>query len=285
MAELQDSSQMVFLLIGVVLVSLFAIRGWRLGLIRQLLSIIALAIAYAVAYFGGKYLIPILRPIGFADQLLAVIGGLIIGVVVYAGLSIVSGILFKRTAHQSVSLLRFGFGISGAILGAAFGVFLLLVGAVGIRLVGSIAEHELTEKKHKTAVVSPMATRLAKIKRSLSQGPAGAMVEKVDPIPQSVYSILGKVGEVTSDPDSFSRFAENPNIQALSVHPKIVALQNDPEIAKAAEAQDYFTLLRNPKLVEAANDPEVIRLVGTLDLNKALDFALKPAPKSASGKR
>jgi hypothetical protein len=113
------------------------------------------------------------------------------------------------------------------------------------------------------------------------------VVEKVDPVPQNVYSLLGKVGQMSSDPDSFSRFAENPSVQALSVHPKILALQNDPEISKAAEAQDFLSLLRNPKLVEAANDPEVIRLIGTLDLDKALDFALKPSqkPPPAAGNR
>jgi hypothetical protein len=285
MVEQQDSSQTVFLVIGAVLVFLFALRGWRLGLVRQALSIVAVAIAYVAAFFGGKFLIPVLRPLGFPDQILTAIGGLIIGVIVYVGLAIVWGVLFKRTAHQSAAILRYSFGISGAVLGAAFGVFLLLVGVVGIRLLGSIAEHELSGKKHRSVAPNPVAARLALIKRSLSQGPTGAVVEKVDPIPQSVYSVLGKVGQVTSDPDSFARFAENPSVQALSTHPKILALQNDPEIAKAAEAQDFLALLRNRKLVEAANDPEVIRLIGTLDLDKALDFALKPSQKSASGNR
>ena len=281
MAEQNDTSQLVFLVLAAVLVSLFAMRGWRLGLVRQALSIVAVAAAYAAAFFGGKFLIPILRPLGFPDQILVAIGGLILGTVVFVGLSIVAGILFKRTEHQSASIVRYGFGISGAVLGAAFGLFLVLVTVVGIRLVGSIAEHELSGKKHHGVTVSPMATRLAEMKRSISQGTTGALVEKVDPVPQGVYSLLGKVGEMSSSPDSFTRFAENPNVQALSTHPKILALQNDPEISKAAEEQDFLALLRNPKLVEAANDPEVMRLVGTLDLEKALDYALKPAPKPA----
>lgn len=280
--EQQDSSQMIFLGLGAVFVILFAIRGWRLGLVRQALSIVAIAAAYAAAFFGGKFLIPVLRPLGFPDQVLTLIGGVILGAAVYFGLSIVWGLLFKRTEHQSAAIIRYGFGLSGALLGAAFGLFLFLVGIVGIRLVGSIAEHELSGKKHRNTTSNPVANRLARIKQSISQGTAGAVVEKVDPIPQSVYNLLGKVGEVTGDPDSLSRFSDNPNVRALSVHPKIVALQNDPEIAKAAEAQDFLSLLRNPKLVDAANDPEVIRLVGSLDLNKALDFALKPSEKPAA---
>lgn len=278
MAEQHDSSQLIFLGLGAVMVILFAIRGWRLGLVRQTLSIVAVGAAYAAAFFGGKYLIPILRPIGFPDQILTLIGGLIVGAAVYFGISLISGLLFKRTEHQSAAIVRFGFGFSGALLGAAFGLFLFLVGTVGIRLLGSIAEHELSGKKHrKTAASNPVASQLARIKHSISQGPAGAVVEKVDPIPRSVYDLLGKVGEMTSDPDSLNRFSDNPNVKALSVHPKIVALQNDPEIAKAAEEQDFLALLRNPKLVDAANDPEVIKLVGSLDLTKAIDFALKPS--------
>jgi hypothetical protein len=284
MAEQQDSSQLIFLGLGAVVIILFAIRGWRLGLVRQALSIVAVAAAYAAAFFGGKYLIPFLRPIGFPDQILTVIGGLILGAVVYCGISVVSGLLFKRTEHHGAGFLRFGFGFSGAILGAAFGVFLLLVGAVGIRLLGSIAEHELSGKKNRGAASNPVASRLALIKRSLSEGPAGAVVEKVDPIPHGVYDILGKVGQMSSNPESISRFSDNPNVKALSSHPKIIALQNDPEIAKAAEEQDFLSLLRNPKLVAAANDPEVISLVGALDLNNALDFALKPAPEKPAAR-
>src|SRR5688572_26309419 len=138
MAEQQDSSQMIFLALGAVLVFLFAMRGWRLGLVRQALSIVSVAAAYAAAFFGGRFLIPILRPLGFPDQILTLIGGLILGVAVYVGISIVSGVLFKRTEHQSAALVRYGFGLSGAVLGAAFGLFILLVGVIGIRLLGSI---------------------------------------------------------------------------------------------------------------------------------------------------
>jgi uncharacterized membrane protein required for colicin V production len=282
MVEQHDPSQLVFLALAAVVIGLFAVRGWRLGLVRQALNIVSVVAAYGGAYFGAKFLIPVLRPIGFPDQILMGIGGLIAGLVIFVGLSIVWGVLFKRTAHQSSALVRYGFGISGAVLGAAFGFFLVLLGAVGIRLLGSIAEHELTGKKHPNSASNPVATRLARIKRSISQGTTGAVVAKVDPIPADVYSLLGKVGEMSSDPESLTRFSENPNVRALSMHPKIVALQNDPEIAKAMEAQDFLTLLRNPKLVAAANDPEVIRLVGALDLNKALDFALKPSQKPAA---
>jgi uncharacterized membrane protein required for colicin V production len=282
MVEQQDPSQLVFLALAAVVIILFAARGWRLGLVRQALNIVAVVAAYAGAYFGAKFLIPVLRPIGFPDQILMGIGGLIAGLVIFVGLSIVWAVLFKRTAHQGSALVRYGFGISGAVLGAAFGLFLVLLGAVGIRLLGSIAEHELSGNKRRNAASNPVATRLARIKRSISQGATGAVVAKVDPIPTDVYSLLGKVGEMTSDPESLSRFGDNPNVRALSAHPKIVALQNDPEIAKAVEAQDFLTLLRNPKLVSAANDPEVIRLVGALDLNKALDFALKPSQKPAA---
>jgi hypothetical protein len=286
MVETHASSQTPFFVLATFLVLLMAWRGWRLGLVRQALSIIALVMAYAVAFFGGRFLIPVLRPIGFPDRVLSVVGGALLGFGVYVVFAAFSGLVFKRTEHQSSRLIRYGFGLSGALLGAVFGLFLVLVSVVGIRVLGSLAEHELTEHsgpgaKSRHVPANPVATRLAEMKVSLEQGAAGTVVEKVDPIPGKVYETLGKVGQIVGNADKMERFIGNPKIRALASNPKIVALQKDPEIAKAAEAQDYMALLRNPRLVEALNDPEVMKLLGTVDFEKALDFALKPAQKPA----
>jgi hypothetical protein len=125
-----------------------------------------------------------------------------------------------------------------------------------------------------------MATRLAEMKRSISQGTRAHWWKKSIRFHRAFTACWAKsvrclpariVLRVRGEPERAGAFDAS----------KILALQNDPEISKAAEEQDFLALLRNPKLVEAANDPEVMRLVGTLDLEKALDYALKPAPKPA----
>jgi hypothetical protein len=176
--------------------------------------------------------------------------------------------------------VRFGFGAAGAILGIAFGIFMTVVLAVAIRLVGSVAEASaggaVTSMPRSP---SKLTSGIASLKQTLEHGAAGAVLEKVDPVPNKVYDTLNKVGKMAASPDSLERFADNPKVKTIAVHPKIVALQNDPEIVKAVHEHDFMTLLRHPRIVAAATDPEVLNLLGGFDFEKALDFALRSSEK------
>ncbi len=54
--------QAVFVSFAVILLLFEVVRGWRLGLMRQLARVAALVAAYVAAFFGGRLLVPILRP-------------------------------------------------------------------------------------------------------------------------------------------------------------------------------------------------------------------------------
>jgi uncharacterized membrane protein required for colicin V production len=279
-----DDGQTSFFIGATVLVCLMAYRGWRLGIVRQTFSIFSLGIAYAAAWFGGPYLIQVLRPLGFPDRVLSIIGSALIGTFLYLLFALLSALVFKKTAHQKFGPVRFGFGAAGAILGAAFGIFLVLVLSVAIRLLGSLGENKTVIRNPKSAQPapppSPLTQGLAQLKHSIESGPAGEIITHVDPIPEQVYDTLGKFGRLVANPESLSRFTELPKVKSLSAHPKLLALRDDPDIAKAIREQDFLSLLRNPKLVEAANDPEVAKVVGEFDINKALDAALKEQDQS-----
>jgi hypothetical protein len=66
------------------------------------------------------------------------------------------------------------------------------------------------------------------------------------------------------------------------MHPKIAALRDDPEVARAIRDGDFLALLRHPKVIAAANDSEVLKQLGSFDLQKALDTALKPKPAKSA---
>ena len=266
------------------MVILMTWRGWRLGIVRQTLSLVALGAGYLGGYLFGGYLIPLLRPLGFPDKVLAVFGATILGFLIYVTASITAGILFKRTSQQSVGLIRLGFGFSGALLGAGFGVFLVLVCVIAIRLLGSVADAELRPQQQGRSSAPPTAAarRLAALKHSLENGQAGAFLQQVDPVPEKVYSTLGRVGELAANPQSLERFSNDRQVQHVSAHPKILALRDDPQIAEAIRSGDFLSLLRNPNVIAAANDPEVAKLLGGFDLQKALDQALPAKEKPAS---
>ena len=105
--------QIIFVSFAVVLILLEIIRGWRLGILRQLMRAAAIIAAYAAAFFFGSMTVSLLRPIvKMPDIILSVLGGAILAFLVYALVASVGSILFKRTAQQSSGAVRLVYGLS-----------------------------------------------------------------------------------------------------------------------------------------------------------------------------
>jgi hypothetical protein len=286
-----DSYQATFFLGAGLFVAFTAWHGWRLGILRQLISILALAAAYLIGYFGGSRLGPLLHRISdLPEQALAVLGAVGLGSIVYCCITLIGVIAIKKTAQQSVGLVRLGYGISGSVCGAFYGLFLVWIMVLAIRLLGSVAETQIAVADHPhpahgkpspapalaSAPPNAVIRGLAHMKQSLEQGAAGAMVQQVDPIPGTLYSILHKLGTMVSDDKSVDRFLSYPGVKPLLAHPKIAALQNDPDITRDLVNRNYFALIRNPHIITAANDAEIAELMRKFQFEKALDYALQP---------
>jgi hypothetical protein len=263
-------------------------RGWRLGVVRQVSGLIAVIAAWVCGIFGGKLMAPLLHAVWPGpDRLLSVIGGIALGVAVFLVISVGSAVVFKKTEHQSVGILRLGFGFAGAAVGAAYGLVLVWIAILAVRLLGTAAEAQLAVEKNphfraKSAQPqhSPALSALAQVKRALGDGIVGALVQHIDPVPGSVYSTLGKLGRVIGDPASIERFTKYPGVKPLLDQPRIAALLADSQIQRAVRERNYVALFSNPRLVSAANDPDLGAALRRLDIEKALDFALKPSEPS-----
>ena len=71
--------QIVFLLFAAALLLFEFFRGWRLGIMRQLVRGAAMIAAYAAGYFGGDLMLPLLRPIlKWPDFVLSMLGGAVL---------------------------------------------------------------------------------------------------------------------------------------------------------------------------------------------------------------
>ena len=285
-----DSYQIGFLVGAVLFVAFTAWHGWRLGILRQIINILALAAAYIIGYFGGNTLGPLLRHlVDLPERALAVMGAVGLGFIVYCCITLLGVIAFKKTAEQKAGLVRLGYGISGAACGAFYGLFLVWIMVLAIRLLGSVAETQLaasyypsrTANKHSaTPVPAPtppnaVIRTLAHMKESLEQGATGAVVQQVDPIPGTLYGTLRKLGVMVSDEKSINRFLSYPGVKPLLAHPKIAALQNDPDISRDVVSRNYLSLVRNPHIIAAANDAEIGELMRKFELEKALDYAIR----------
>jgi uncharacterized membrane protein required for colicin V production len=291
--------QTVFISFAIVLILLEIIRGWRLGIMRQLMRVAAVAAGYAAAYFGGDMLVPLLRSsIKMPDIIISAISGAILAVAAYAIIASLGTILFKRTAQQSSGIVRLVYGLSGAALGSCFGVFFIWLILIGLRSVGSIADAQVqarpkpavSRSPSRLSAQSPVSERtpsvanfdidsvtilLARLKNSVEMGRVGDLVKKTDAMPIGVYKTLGEAGTVLSDPETARRFLDSPGARELSEHPKIVALRNDPEIVEMIAQGRLVELLGDPRVVDAVNDPTLAEHVKRFDMKKALEYAGK----------
>ncbi len=272
-----DADSFIFLISALLLILWQTWRGWRLGAARQVVNLAGLIAAYAVAIFGGRLAVPVLRPLGYPDMILALVSGAILGMIVFVGISGTGALLFKKTSQQSVGLVRMGYGATGAFIGLLFGVFTVWLMVLGIRILGTVAESEVRVARKDASRHQPgsMVQGLVEMKRSLEQGRTGEVVNHVDPIPADVYGLLHKISLTVSNAESVNRFLRFPGSQELAAHPKIQALQRDPTVTREIADRNYLALLRNEQIVRAANDPELHQLVSRFELHKALDYALR----------
>jgi membrane protein required for colicin V production len=282
--------QVLFVSFAFILIAFEIVRGWRLGLLRQAVRLLALVCAYGAAIFGGQLLLPIVQPfLRLPDFFISIVAGALLALLVYLVINVLGGILFKRTGQQSAGLVRLLYGICGAAFGIFFGLFGVWLVVVAIRSLGAIAGAEMPATAgapHSFAAVATLApsprpaspaiaVSLAKLKNSIELGSLGEAVKAVDVVPAQSYQTLGKVGSMVSDPRSAERFLSFPGAKELTENPKIVALRDDPEIIELIRQQRFLELLQNPKLIEALNDPALAAEARSFDFQKALDYALK----------
>jgi uncharacterized membrane protein required for colicin V production len=300
MTQLQQSAgspiwQLVFISFAVVLVLFEIVRGWRLGVMRQVMRVIAIVAAYAAAYFGGQLLVPVARPLlKIPDIVLSILCGAVLALLVYAIVAGVGTIVFKRTRQKSSAVVRFFYGLSGAVIGLFFGAFLVWLVVVGVRSIGAVADAQVREHGAQSAAPqrnlhaidvrlgmldssdqsASLMTTLARLKNSLEMGAVGDVVKKSDAVPTKTYETLGKIGQVVSNPEIADRFLSFPGAHELSEHPRIVALRDDPHIQDLIAQGRFLDLLQDQRLIDAVNDPTLLEELRKFDLQRALDFAI-----------
>jgi hypothetical protein len=290
--------QLVFISFAIVLVLFQVVRGWRLGVMRQFARIGALIAAYAAAFFGGRFIVPVARPfLKMPDVVISILGSAVLAILVYAIISSLGRLLFKRTGQHDSLIVRFLSGSTGALLGIFFGAFLVWLIVVGVRAIGAVADAQVHGQPTSRLAPQPQSlhavdmrrrllaesneepptliTSLARLKNSLELGALGDVVKKADLVPTQTYETLGKVGQAFSDPEVAQKFLFFPGAHELSEHPKIIALRNDQQIIEMIEQGRFIELLQNQRIIEAVNDPTLVEQIKKFDLQEALDYATK----------
>ena len=271
MSSIPTTSLWLWLAAGLYL--LFEIwRGWRRGVMRHGMSVLALIVAGGVgwifAWMTGiisDRIIPLPYPAG------RLLFGLTAALAFYFAAVALSSLLFKKTAQQPAGIVRLFYGAGGGLFGLIFGLLILWGGVSIFRTLGAVAEARQS---------APGDGQFVAIKESLEEGATGSLVEQVDIVPANIYALITKLLRLTQSPEATARFLAYPQTQQLLSQPKLMELFTDPAVAGAAAEGNYFSLLTSPKLAEMASDPEVQRYFTGFELEKALDYALQESAPS-----
>src|SRR5436189_3514551 len=237
--------QAIVVSFATVLVLFEVVRGWRLGLLRQLMRLAAFVVAYSDAFFGGRFLVPIRRAfLKMPDFVLSALRRATLAFVVYAVVSSMGAILFKRTGEQDSRVVQLIYGFTGAIVGLFFGFFALWMIVVSVRVVGAVADAQIRSRSA-TVHASPdaashalevrrrflgdgneqsagFAASLSRLKDSLELGAFGNAVKQTDPVSPKTYDTLTKAVAVFSSPERARNFLSFSGARELSEHPKII---------------------------------------------------------------
>ena len=253
-------------------------RGWRLGAVRGLLRLAALFCAWiggstaagatgtVVAFFSKVP--PLIAP---------AVAGLTVGIGIYIGISIVAGLLFKKTGDHA-GVIRLGFGLGGAVCGLIFGLLFLWAGITLIRGMGALGELRVVQARNEGRSLSTeqAALFLIKLKESLEIGVTGQTLKKADPLPTAFYDNIVKISMVAGSQQAIERFVQYPGTLKIISNPHITALIQDPALEKAAEKKNILPLLQNKHVQAAANDRQLLDQLKEFDLTEALNYALEP---------
>ncbi len=265
-------------------------NGWRQGLGRQGMTLLAVAGAYLTGFFGRKTAMPAFAFLGYPELVTELIGGVAAGLLTYIALHGLSRVLFKKTKDVAERGRRMRSGVFGAVLGFIFAMFLFIVSYYAVRMMGTIAASKVEVAKSDLEAATLAHTNkpsdepnalikgLAMLNKALGEGQTGELLHQVDRVPPNVYAMLFKLGIMVSREESVERFLAYPGIATLARHPKIISLKNDHEVSELISSKSYLKLLRNEKVVALANDAEFAAQIKAMDFEKALDHAIKGGP-------
>jgi membrane protein required for colicin V production len=275
-AETQGSAswQWIFLAVALLWLLISTARGWSKGLMRQLVSVVALIAAVWITSRFSSNLADYLRTaLHFPEGIVTLVAILFLWIVTSNLVVLIGHMLFKRTRDQESPIAKLIYGFGGAFLGFLYGLFFLWLIVIGIRLVGYIAEKELSILSERGAAVAFPVT-LAKLKNSIERGVGRAILNVVDPIPRRWYQEIDQWGRAVSDPRILRKMMGYPGFQNVWRDPRVKALQDDPEIQAAAHQGNLIALMSNRKVVALMNDPQIRKACSPEQLQAALDYAL-----------
>jgi Colicin V production protein len=189
-----------------------AIRGWRQGLMRQVMGIFALfAAGFLVLQFTGR-LEDLLRS-HVPSLVLMPVSAVLIWIVSFNSIVLIGQLLFSPTRDCESSLSQLVSGFGGAAIGAGCSLLLVFCALTGVKIVGRIAENQVE-------------------------------IQQLRNENSGVFWVNPQIIEMERDPEIVSDL-QRGDILAVFTNRKVAALLNDPELRRIFAQGDLDAAFRS----------------------------------------
>ena len=280
-------------------IAVFAVLGFFQGLMRQIIGIAALVMAYVLAEPAGALIPDSLVqsanvPLALAPGVKMGLGGLIVLIVGMfvgrVGVKLFGMVKRKEAAAKQRKRDR----ARGALFGALKGVIFALIVLWIVFSLGQVAE--VVEEPRAQAAAAPPAAEVlpgeapktepaekmsgsslrsffANAKKQIAQSVAGPLMRRANVLDAELLESLGDVIDISNDPMALARLRAHPDIKKLMASQKIRDLTDDPDIIEAGKGQRLLDLLNNPKVARVANDPKLKAALRAIDFDNVIAHA------------
>ena len=241
------------------------------GVLQQLLSMVSLIIAIAVAWFVFTNRTDVFGSVGTqvqTDRLLLFSAGA--GLLTY----ILCQVGVKMLAAMGILRLVGGLaGWKGLIISAVPSTFLLWIASTGLRLVGDVhgMESAAAVAKQGSKVQAQVASAWDRLSKQMDRSTFGSIAAKIDPFDMRATANLARLLILWPDGTVWLKLAQNPKTNAALNHERIQKLGGDPKVRACIDKKDFAGLIQLPQVEEAAGHPDLKPVLTGLALEDAMD--------------
>ena len=279
-------------LIGFAAVILFCVFGYKRGLFRILAAFGSFLLASVLAKPCSVLLLGLVGMSGQVPRTLVPLASqLLAGLLVFFLLSSLVGRILDNREEVREQLnephtVAAWEHIGGAVLGMAWGIFLVVFTLTGLHMIGTV--EEVLVQSPATATGEPgaapgtagtfvnemevvqqeslPAAKLGELKEQIDSSAFGVLVRKVDPVDETVKEIFRNLTLVVSNQDLYERFRNHQVIARFTGDPRMVALAEDMEIQGQLRDRQYYQLLDNVKIAALLNDRDLYRQLKDVEI-------------------
>ena len=281
---------MNLVLVGCIVVLVFALVGYHRGLLRVLTLFVSLLGAGLLASPLAPFVQPVLVRIHFVPRTLVPLAGMLVaGLVLFVVFCVLFDWLLRRRERrreaEKLPRLQLCERLAGAIFGGLWGATLFVLVLAGLHQLASIRQ-SLDQAGMAPAADSKRLIDYDSIATAVDASAIAPVVAAANPYDAKLARIIGNLATVTGDPVLLARFQRHPSIAPLLDNPDLLAVARDVEVRNLLDQQRYYDLLDHPKIAALLQNRELVAACRQVDLDAVLvDVVGHASQQAEEGRR